>query len=59
MWHIVEFRKIISFEIGIKKYTNIPTKVDHLNLNDFLKKLIYVMLIVSLIVIYATSAKSE
>jgi hypothetical protein len=51
MWHIVGFRKIISFKIGIKKYTKLfeKNKVDiHLTLNDFLKKKVYIVLIVFL-----------
>jgi hypothetical protein len=40
MWHIVGFRKTISFKIRIKKYTKLfEKKVDiHLTLNDFWKK---------------------
>jgi hypothetical protein len=40
MRHIVGFRKIISFKIGIKKYTKLfEETVDfHLTLNYFLKK---------------------
>jgi hypothetical protein len=48
MWHIVGFRKIISFKIGIKKYTKLfEKKVDiHLTLNYFLEKKVYIVLIV-------------
>jgi hypothetical protein len=41
MQHIVGFRKIISFKIGIKKYTKLfeKNKVDyHMTSNYFLKK---------------------
>jgi hypothetical protein len=38
IWHIVGFRKIISFKIGIKKYTKLFEKTK-LTLNDFLKKI--------------------
>jgi hypothetical protein len=52
MWYIVGFRKIISFKIGVKKYIYQAiwkNKVDyHLTLNDFLKKKVYVVLIVFL-----------
>jgi hypothetical protein len=49
MWHIIGFRKMSSFKIGIKKYTKLfeKNKVDiHLTLNDFLKKkIVYIVLI--------------
>jgi hypothetical protein len=51
MQHIVGFRKIISFKIGIKKYTKLfeKNKVDYHDLELlFEKKLVYVVLIVLL-----------
>jgi hypothetical protein len=52
MRHIVEFRKIISFKIGIKKYTKLFEKtkliIIILTLNYFLKKKVYVVVIVIL-----------
>jgi hypothetical protein len=40
MRHIIGFRKIISFKIGIKKYTKLfgKTKLIIMTLNYFLKK---------------------
>jgi hypothetical protein len=52
MRHIVGFRKIISFKIGIKKYTKLFEKtkliIIILTLNYFLKKKVYVVVIVIL-----------
>jgi hypothetical protein len=50
MWHIVGFRKIISFKIGIKKYTKLfeKTKLLTSDLELLKKKKIYVVLIVFL-----------
>jgi uncharacterized membrane protein YesL len=52
MWYIVGFRKIISFKIGIKKYTKLniwKNKVDYPDFEKlFEKKLIDIVLIVFL-----------
>jgi hypothetical protein len=52
MRHFVGFRKIISFKIGIKKYTKLFEKtkliIIILTLNYFLKKKVYVVVIVIL-----------
>jgi hypothetical protein len=49
MRHIVGFRKIISFKMGIKKYTKLFKKTKLISSDHellFEKKLVYVMLIV-------------